>query len=436
MKTTILLALLFFGFSAQAALTLPTSANYESGRTLCQKTYANLIAHEKGIFVSVPFDYSNPSLGTTDIYSYFVGGVYDSSKETLLYFTGGPGSTAHWGLFRQAMPYNVLIMEQRGIGCSRPATLAQYLNPAFYSSENVARDAERVRQHLGISKWTVYGISYGTVPATIYSSLFPQATRATILEGVVFDGESGLWDAPHRRKLLQRMLGTLPAEILKKLDQVHAQFGVPAIWLSNYARTQMMYDDGLNKIKERFLGFTDETKYQEFIKEMVSMFEPINYTPHVLFISNDIPYFMIACQELGLALPNMSTADVYKNGVLTPVVDIESQGNCRQLRAVTKATYKAERYPLTVPVTYFQGADDSATASPQAIKHYKIVPKASKQILIQVRGGHNPNLQLVNTENIRQAQFFDLAFKGQKIPRSLVKEFNDNEEVFWAFTSN
>lgn len=166
------------------------------------------------------------------------------------------------------------------------------------------------------------------------------------------------------------------------------------------------------------------------------MFEPINYTPHVLFISNDIPYFMIACQELGLALPNMSTADVYKNGVLTPVVDIESQGNCRQLRAVTKATYKAERYPLTVPVTYFQGADDSATASPQAIKHYKIVPKASKQILIQVRGGHNPNLQLVNTENIRQAQFFDLAFKGQKIPRSLVKEFNDNEEVFWAFTSN
>ena len=393
------------------------------------------MAHENGFYVTVPVDYADPAQGTTDVYAFFSGG-YDENKETLIYFTGGPGQTVHWGLFNAPMPYNVLIMEHRGVGCSRPATVSQYLNPAFYSSENVARDAEMIRRFLQIPQWTVYGISYGTVPATIYASFFPAATRAAILEGVVYSGDHGLWDAPHRRKLLQKMLNGLPENILKRMESISTVHGVPNTWFSQWSRGQLMYTEGLKAVKEKLLRLEDERTFASFVADMKSMYEPLPYTPHPLFIANEIPYYMISCQELGLALPYVSIADALVQGKLSPAVDTQSPATCRQLRATTVKSYSAARYPVKVPVTYFQGSDDGATPSPQAVYHYKNVPQGSKQIMILVRGGHNPNLQLIGDGDSHQLQFFHFAFKGEKIPRALVKEFNEQNDLFWAFATN
>jgi hypothetical protein len=39
-------------------------------------------------------------------------------------------------------------------------------------------------------------------------------------------------------------------------------------------------------------------------------------------------------------------------------------------------------HPLSVPVTYFQGALGGATEAPSATKHYKLVAQEPAQILI------------------------------------------------------
>lgn len=79
----VLVLLLTVQAGAQSlTLEIPSEISYESGRSLCEKTYKSLIEHEKGFYVRVPADYARPEKGTTDIYSFFHRG-FDPKKETL-----------------------------------------------------------------------------------------------------------------------------------------------------------------------------------------------------------------------------------------------------------------------------------------------------------------------------------------------------------------
>jgi len=420
--------------SAFATLSLPTKNDYESGHFLCEQKYADILKFEKGFYVTVPVDYGNPQKGTTDIYAHFAGD-YDPARETLFYFTGGPGLTSHWGLFDEDMGFNVLVMEQRGIACSRPETHSQFLDVSFYSSEFVARDAEKIRAFLKIPKMTVYGVSYGTVPATIYASLFPQTTTALILEGTVNDGDGSLWAGPHRRKLLQKMIDTLPANIKDRMEKVHTQYGYPDTWLSTIGRNVLMDNDGLKTLKNNLLKISDDKEYQDLLENVKNTFAPITYTPHILFTSNDVPYFMISCQELGLSNPDVTSFDALTNGKLVPKVDQESIDTCIQLKTKNTHPYASKNFPVKVPVTYFQGSDDSATTAPGAFAHYKAVPQGPKQLLVLVRGGHNPNLLNLRRDEDGQKEMFLHAFKGQSIPKDLLDRVQKSQELRWTYTS-
>lgn len=434
MKTVIsFLLTIVFTSAAGALLKLPTKTTYESGRFLCEQKYASVVAFEKGFYTTVPSDYANPARGTTEVYAHF-SGEFDPKKETLLHFTGGPGQGTHWGLFNNPMPHNTLLVENRGVGCSRPPTLEQMLSPSFYSSEFVARDALLVLKKLGLKKVSVYGVSYGTIPATIFASLFPESTRAVILEGTVFSGTEDLWAAPHRRKLLQKMLDGLPAEIKEKMDSIHTQYGITDLWFSQTARTTMLYTDGLNKLRDEMLALADEQDFQDKLLKLKKMYAPMNFEPHILFATDDIVYSMLACQEMSLANPKVTPADALVDGKLIPAVDPELLGTCVQLGTKATRTYYATKYPVKVPVTYFQGSDDSATPSPQGINHYKQVPQGFAQLLILVRGGHNPNLGNLASEESGQAELFAHAFNGTAIPPELLKQVQKDQDQKWVYT--
>ena len=70
-------------------------------------------------------------------------------------------------------------MDQRGAGRSTP--------PAELRENNtweVVEDVERLRRHLGIDKWVVFGGSWGSTLSLAYSETHPDRVKALILRGI------------------------------------------------------------------------------------------------------------------------------------------------------------------------------------------------------------------------------------------------------------
>ena len=63
-------------------------------------------------------------------------------------------------------------------------TRAASLEP-FINTVDTARDMDRIRQAIGASTISFYGMSYGTVLGTVYADLFPHRVDTMVLDGAV-----------------------------------------------------------------------------------------------------------------------------------------------------------------------------------------------------------------------------------------------------------
>ena len=64
------------------------------------------------------------------------------------------------------------------------ATRAASVEP-FLNTVDTARDMDRIRQAMGVSTISFYGMSYGTVLGTVYADLFPHRVDTMVLDGAV-----------------------------------------------------------------------------------------------------------------------------------------------------------------------------------------------------------------------------------------------------------
>src|SRR5581483_9903968 len=86
--------------------------------------------------------------------------------------------------------FRVLMLDQRGTGRSSPiGTLpgrspdeqAEYL--AHFRADAIVRDAEWIREALGVERWSVLGQSFGGFCVTTYLSLAPDGLREALITG-------------------------------------------------------------------------------------------------------------------------------------------------------------------------------------------------------------------------------------------------------------
>lgn len=94
---------------------------------------------------------------------------------------GGPGGAINPTMRRFFDPerWRVALFDQRGCGKSRPnASLED--NTTWHLVE----DIERLRKHLGIEKWTVFGGSWGSTLALAYAVTYPERVEALVLRGI------------------------------------------------------------------------------------------------------------------------------------------------------------------------------------------------------------------------------------------------------------
>ena len=65
------------------------------------------------------------------------------------------------------------------------------------STANVARDMDRLRQAVGDSKLSYYGVSYGSMLGQTYANMFPDHFRALVIDGVL---DPIAWTTGRRRR--------------------------------------------------------------------------------------------------------------------------------------------------------------------------------------------------------------------------------------------
>ncbi len=94
---------------------------------------------------------------------------------------GGPGGAINPTMRRFFDPsrWRVLLFDQRGCGKSRP-------NAELDENDTWAliEDIERLRVHMGVERWTVFGGSWGSTLALAYAITHPERVEALILRGV------------------------------------------------------------------------------------------------------------------------------------------------------------------------------------------------------------------------------------------------------------
>lgn len=98
---------------------------------------------------------------------------------------GGPGGGLQRSVLRlfDLARWRIVLYDQRGCGRSRP----RVPDPAALranTTPHLVADIERLRRHLNVDRWTVFGGSWGSTLALAYGIKHPAAIAGLILRGV------------------------------------------------------------------------------------------------------------------------------------------------------------------------------------------------------------------------------------------------------------
>lgn len=99
----------------------------------------------------------------------------------VIFLHGGPGSgteSGHRSYFDPKI-YRIVLMDQRGCGKSRPHSSLK-----DNTTWHLVGDIEKLREHLKITKWVVFGGSWGSTLALSYAETHPECALALILRGI------------------------------------------------------------------------------------------------------------------------------------------------------------------------------------------------------------------------------------------------------------
>ena len=99
----------------------------------------------------------------------------------VVFLHGGPGggSDTKQRRFFHPEKYRIICFDQRGCGKSTP-----YASLEDNTTWDLVADIEKLRAHLGIERWQVFGGSWGSTLALAYAETHPERVTELILRGI------------------------------------------------------------------------------------------------------------------------------------------------------------------------------------------------------------------------------------------------------------
>ncbi|WP_433268831.1 prolyl aminopeptidase [Actinosynnema sp. CS-041913] len=104
----------------------------------------------------------------------------------VVFLHGGPGggsAPVHRRLFDPAV-YRIVLLDQRGCGRSVPHAGGPGADLSTNTTWHLVADLERLREHLGVDRWQVFGGSWGSSLGLAYAQTHPARVTELVLRGV------------------------------------------------------------------------------------------------------------------------------------------------------------------------------------------------------------------------------------------------------------
>jgi proline iminopeptidase len=120
-------------------------------------------------------------LAVDDLHTLYWEECGNAAGVPLLFLHGGPGggSLPHHRRFYDPAFWRIVLFDQRGAGRSTPA--AELVDN---TTAHLVEDIERLREHLGIDRWLLFGGSWGSTLAMLYAQAHPDRVLGLVLRGI------------------------------------------------------------------------------------------------------------------------------------------------------------------------------------------------------------------------------------------------------------
>lgn len=104
----------------------------------------------------------------------------------VVFLHGGPGGGCNPDQRRYFDPakYRIVLFDQRGCGRSVPHASAPDADLSTNTTWHLVADIERLREHLGIDTWQVFGGSWGSTLALSYAQTHAERVTELVLRGI------------------------------------------------------------------------------------------------------------------------------------------------------------------------------------------------------------------------------------------------------------
>ena len=120
-------------------------------------------------------------LRVSDVHELYFEECGNPEGKPVVFLHGGPGAGSNAAVRRFFDParYRVVVFDQRGCGRSRP-----HASLEANTTWDLVADVERLREHLNIDRWQVFGGSWGSTLALAYAEQHPGRVTELLLRGI------------------------------------------------------------------------------------------------------------------------------------------------------------------------------------------------------------------------------------------------------------
>lgn len=133
--------------------------------------------------------FNTGTLQVSSVHTLYYEQCGNPNGKPVVFLHGGPGGgiSADDRRFFDPTVYRAVLFDQRGAGKSTPMASLE-----DNTTWHLVDDIEKLRAHLGIERWVVFGGSWGSTLALAYAQTHPDRVKALVLRGIFLLGREEL----------------------------------------------------------------------------------------------------------------------------------------------------------------------------------------------------------------------------------------------------